>query len=268
MLLIDETNCDQFAADLDQGGAFGRGWEPQPDDVPDPQGFCAPMTIQSIDRAEWPERIKDRQQQGNRLPVLADLLGIRIRSQKMTNYCWMWSVVRALELLRAQQGLEYVPLSAASCAAPLTNYANANPGRGRAAGVGGWSTKGLEFLATVGAAPLSMWGDTAIDPRLDTAAVKAIRPRYRCPEWTRLEPHNFDQMVTAILMGKPVSGGLNWMGHAMCAVDVVQLDGRGRFGITWDNSYGEEWGTKGRVVMDEQRSTASDQISPRVATAS
>ena len=267
--LITEDAAAEFAQTFDGEGEFGRGWEPKPtEDSSDLLGFCSPLSVDVIDRSEWDERIKDRERQKNRLTDLADMLGIKIRSQMMTNYCWMWAVVRAVELLRAQQGLDYVPLSPASCAAPLTNYANARPPRGRAAGVGGWSTKGLIYLADVGAAPVSMWGDTAIDRRLDTPEVRAVRSRYRCREWWDLGRKNFDQMATVLLMGKPVAGGLSWMGHAMCAVDLVKLDGRGRYGVIWDNSYGEQWGKNGRVVMEEGRSTANDQVSPRVAVAS
>jgi hypothetical protein len=263
--LIREDLAAEFEKTLDNNGEFGRGWQPRPaEEDPSLFGFCTPLSIPPIDRSEWDERIKDLQQQKNRLTDLADMLVIPIRSQMRTNYCWMWAVIRAFDLLRAQQGFEHVPLSPASCAAPITNYANA---RGNPAGVGGWSTRGLKYLAEVGAAPVSLWSDTAIDRSLDTPAVRAIRSQYRCREWWDLKGNNFDQMATVLLTGKPVAGGLMWMGHAMCAVDLVKLDGRGRYGVVWDNSYGPNWGKNGRVVFEENRSTAADQVAPRVAVA-
>lgn len=261
--LVTEDTFDDFARQVKADSEHGQGHIPR-DYSKEPFGslpFASALDLPYIDPAEYDERIKDGEREQSFIHHLCDFAGLKVKDQKRTNYCWMNAPIHICEIQQVVSGQPIVPLSPASCAAVITNFANAN---GNPAGVGGWGTRGVKFLVERGAVPTSHWPDNAVDRRYDTPETNAMRSKHRITEWYDLQPNDFRAMMTCLFHRIPVAGGISRMGHEMTAVAPVKLDGKGRYGVIWDNSYGAAWGKNGRVVMDQASSTANDQVAPRV----
>lgn len=220
--------------------------------------FAGPFDIPVIPRSEWPERIEEMERKKSRLTDLCDVMGVKVKNQQSTNYCWINAPVHCLEIIRAVQGQPYVELSPASVGAKIKNFRNE----------GGWGTEGLQYLVEHGCVPTDKWPANAIDRQYDTNAANVTRAKFQVDEWYDLKPGNFDQLMTCLFLRFPVAIGLNWWEHEVTAMDPVKLDGTNRFGVTIDNSWGESWGGRGRGVLTEEKSTPDDAVAPRVATAS
>jgi hypothetical protein len=262
MPVIDDTNFSEFEDGLaSDGGAFGKGWEPRPEE--DPEGFAAPFPFPLIPRSEWKDRIEQGAKTKSFLSHVGDRAGLKMKNQARTNYCWINAPTKAVEYVRAAMGQPYVELSPASVGAPLTNYANAN---GDPAGVGGWGTKGLKYIAQHGLCPVSMWPSNAIAKKYDTNASRAERAKYRVTEWWDLKAGSLDMVMTCLFLRVPVPVGLGWWRHLVLAVEPV-VNAAGQFGYVIDNSWAN-WGNKGRGVLIGSKAIPNDACAPRVAVAS
>lgn len=172
--------------------------------------------------------------------------------------CWINAPVHCLEIIRAIQGQQYVELSPASVGAKIKNFQNE----------GGWGTEGLQYLVETGCVPSAQWPSNAIDRKYDKASNNALRDRYRVGEWLDLPAGNFDAVATCLLLRIPVAIGLNWWGHEVTAIDLVKLDGKGRYGALMDNSWGADYGDNGRVILTESKATPDDAVAATSAVAS
>lgn len=254
--IIDDDNADEFIAPVVDGevamrGMMPRDWDREPFGS---LGFAAPFALPRIDRSEWDERIRDREANRSTVKAMSDQAGLKVKNQQQTNYCWINAPVHTVEVARVAAGQVYVELSPASCGAKIKNFRN----------VGGWGTEGVRWIAEHGCVPSSIWPNNAIDKKYDTAASDAERAKYRIVEWWELKPRNFDETATCLLLGIPVCVGLNWWGHEVTLIDLVKLDGTGRYGALIDNSWGTSWGDNGRGVLTESKATPDDAIAPRV----
>lgn len=248
---------DGFDPQMTEGGHRGRI---ERDYEKHPLGFmsCAPaFGLPLIPRSEWDERIRDLERAQSRIPNICDAMGLKVKNQESTNYCWINAPVHCLEIMRVIQGQDHVELSPASVGAKIKNFKN----------VGGWGTEGLEYLVKYGAVPVSLWPANAIDRRFDTAEADAQRKRFQVDEWDDL-PTSFDAVADRVLNGFPVAIGLNWWGHEVTAVALMKLDGAGRYGMLISNSWGPNWSNNGRAVLTEAKATPDDAVSPRLVTAS
>lgn len=258
--ISDLQGCTIIDEDFHPLTALGlRGRRPR-DYEKQPLGFmsCAPAyALPLIPRWEYDERIRDLEKAQARIPDICDAMGLRVKNQEGTNYCWINAPVHCLEIIRVVQGQEYVELSPASVGAKIKDFRNS----------GGWGTEGLQYLVEHGAVPTSIWPNNAIARRYDTAAADQQRGRFQVDEWDDLPP-TFDAVADRVLNGFPVAIGLNWWGHEVTAVALVKLDGNDRYGMLIDNSWGSEWGQNGRSVLSEAKATPDDAVSPRLATAS
>lgn len=238
----------------------GRGLIPR-DFTKEPFGsnpYAAAFDIPVIPRDEWPERIEEIEKTKSSIPDRCDQVGLKVKNQRQTNYCWINAPVHALEIARVLQGQAYVELSPASVGAKIKNFRN----------VGGWGTEGLRYMAEHGVVPASFWPVNAIDRRYDTQEANAERADYQADEWWDLKPRNFDQLATCLLLRVPVPIGLNWWRHEVTAVQLVKLDGRDQYGSIIDNSWGIEWGDNGRGILTEAKATPDDAVALRLGTAS
>lgn len=229
-----------------------RNWERWPHGA-----FAAKFPLPTIPRSEWPDRIEELTKRQATLPHAKRRQGWQSLSQGRTNYCWINAVIAAQHYLRAIAGLPHVPLSPASVGAKIKNFRN----------VGGWGSEGLEYVIEHGAVPQALWPANAIDRRYDTPEADEARQRFRVPEWWELRPKNFDELMTALLLGFPVPIGLLWWRHEVCAVAPLVL-GRDAFGVEIDNSWGASWGEDGHGVLTETKAKPDDAVCPRVVTPS
>ena len=256
--VIDDRSCLDVVKEAQTDTWKGRGLIPR-DFEQEPFGslpFAAPFNLPVIPREEWKERIAEKERTQSGLSHLCDLMGVEVKNQGRTNYCWINAPVHCVEIVRAQQGQPYVELSPASCGAIIKNFQN----------VGGWGTEGVRYLAEHGAVPTSLWPSNAIDRRYDTPEANAQRAKFQVDEWLELRPRSFEQLVTCVLLNIPVAIGLNWWRHEVTAIDAVVHDGR--VGILINNSWGKNWGRNGRSVLTESKATPDDAIAPKVVTAS
>ena len=251
---------DRHDAILEGIGRFGRG-RIERDLSKEPFGSnpaCVPFDVKLIPRNEWAERIQEMERKKSRLTDLCDVMRVPVKNQQQTNYCWINAPVHCLEILRAIAGQKYVELSPASVGGPIKRYRNE----------GGWGTEGLRYIAEHGVVPVSLWPANAIDDQYDTAECQKARNRFQIQEWYELDANNFDQVMTCLFFGIPVAIGLSWWGHEVTAMAPVKLDGRDNFGIVIDNSWGIDWGEKGRSVLTENKATPNDAVAPFAAEAS
>lgn len=251
--VIDKVN--HVLAKVEDGFSTGlkaRNWEEKPLGT-----FCQPLDIPLIPRSEWKDRIEEQEKTQSRLVDLLDVMNVPVKNQQQTNYCWINAPVFCLEVIRAVQGQKYIELSPASVGAKIKNFKN----------VGGWGTEGLQYLVDHGAVPASLWPCNAIDRKYDTKAADAERPKYQVDEWYELRRRSFDQLMTCLLLRIPVAIGLNWWGHEVTALSPVVLSGRDNFGAIIGNSWGVDWGDRGRAVLTEAKATPDDAVAPRVAGA-
>ncbi len=256
MTIYDETNADTLAGDVRVDGELvGRGliardFERQPLGS---LGFAKPFDLPLIPRSEWAGRIEEQDATRSSLHHLRLTLNVPVKNQKKTNYCWINAPVCCVETVRAVQGNQYVELSPASCGALIKGYRD----------VGGWGTEGIKFIVSHGIAPVSLWPANAIDSRYDTADVKRERQKYRISEWYELQPDNFEQLATCLLLNIPIAVGYNWWGHEVTAIRLVK-PGRNTYGIVIANSWGGSWEDNGYGVLTEGKGTPDDAIGPRV----
>lgn len=266
MPVIDDSNWQDIIAQMEESDSLCRGRIPRDYEqtpycsMPYFSAFPLPL----IPRSEWANRIEERERTKSRLVDLCDRIGLGVENQELTNYCWINNVIHVLRIIRAIQGQKDVKLSPASCGAIITKYANR---RGRPAGVGNWSSNGMQFVVETGACPVDLWPANAIDPDYDTPESRAARANFRVSEWWDLKPRNFDEFASCLLSGFPVAIGLNWWGHAVTAMDLVKLSGREQYGVIIDNSWGPTWGDRGRSVLSGSKMIPDDAVAPRAAVA-
>ena len=258
--VIDDSNFHLVAGEGLQEAKNGmRGFKPR-DFAKCPFGSMphAPAfpKDQLIPRSEWTDRIEEMERTKTRLSDIVLQAGVPSMDQDQTNYCWTNALVTAIHAIRARQGLPYIPLSAASVAAPIRGFTNE----------GGWGTEALEFIIKNGICDEGIWPKNAIARKYYTDAAKANALLYRITEWNDLPPGVFDYVMTCCLLRKPVPIGLSWWGHEVCAFDGVVL-GKMKFGIRPRNSWTDAYGDRGFFVLTESKATPDDACAPGIVTA-
>lgn len=256
--IIDESNAvEMLELDTPQPG-HGRGRLPR-DFSKVPHGslpFAAKMTSKPFPRSEWKERILDLQKQGIVVSQIARKAGVKTKNQGSTNYCWINAPVLCLEICRVLAGEPYLSLSPASGGAIVNQFQNR----------GGWGTEAVKFMVSTGLVPTRFWPDNAIDRRYDTAETRAMRSAHRVTEWLDLKPRSFDEMMTQLILGRPVAIGLDYWGHEIVACDPIVL-ADGRFASRIWNSWSDNWGQQGMAILVESKCTPDDAVCPLLATA-
>jgi hypothetical protein len=181
--------------------------------------------------------------------------GVPILNQGRRPYCWAYGTVGAMMTGYAASGLPVPHLSATSLAAKIKNYRD----------VGGWAGEAIRGNQTHGVSTIEHWPEAALDRRYDTPAQRANAALHRATEWAELPKKNFDAVATALLRGFSVTLGLLWWGHLVYATKLVVIS-RNRYGVLIRNSWGSNWETGGKAVLEESRATPDEAFIVRSVT--
>jgi hypothetical protein len=199
------------------------------------------LYVKRIDRAEWPERIRDRI--NRRLfertrPLLPN------HDQNGHSSCWVQAPIRAVEICRYLQGLPPHLLSVESALIPIDGA------RDR----GGNPEEAIIQLQEFGACHQRLWPPNEFRERLADPTWKTERGNHRIFRFVDLR--DWEEQISFALHDLPHVIALEWWKHAVCGLDP-ELIGAKDVGIRIDNSWGQ-WGDRGTKVLDEESGTAAD----------
>ena len=199
------------------------------------------LYVKTIDRAEWPERIRDR---------IARRLFDRTRpilpshDQNGHSSCWVQAPIRALEILNYLNGRTPHLLSVESVLIPIDGK------RDR----GGNPEDAIDQLIHMGACHQDLWPANEFDQEKADPRWLAERSEHKLFRFVDIR--DYDEQISFALHDLPHVVALEWMRHAMCGLDP-ELIGKTEVGLRMDNSWGK-WGDRGTKVYDEESATAGD----------
>lgn len=265
-LIIDDDNWRQFADYSVDGHMMSKGLVER-NYTQHPVGTYAAAwdpKVPLIPRSEWSDRIKEMERTKSRLSDLRMIAnrGRHIPSldQNGQGYCWAYSTTSAIMLLRAAQGLPYVRLSAHAVGCMVKGFRDQ----------GGWSAQSLEFITERGVPSVEFWAEKSMSRSHNNERTWENAARHKPTEgWVELDAPiydrdlTFDEVMTCLLNRIPVPSDFNWWGHAVCAVDPVEVE-RGSFGIRIWNSWRDSWGTLGMGVLRGSKAVPDNAVAPRV----
>lgn len=249
--VIDNSVASQLAAYVQANEGVG-GYVPRDFSAVPFASVCNASTRKRIPREEWKERIEEKERKQATLRHLQRYLKIPVLNQKTASYCWCYGTTKGIMYTYGKAGYEVPHLSATSLAAKITNYQNR----------GWWAAAAIEGSKKVGISTLQYWPDAAIDRRYDTAEQRENASLHKAVEYEELESNSFDDLATSLLCDDPTTMGLLWWGHLILAVRLVVLK-NGGFGVDFDNSWSEDWGTEGTGILTEEKATAYEQFAIR-----
>lgn len=201
----------------------------------------ARLYVKKIDRAEWPERIRDRIQRR----LFERTRGVLPNhDQNGHSSCWVQAPVRAVEIVNFLQGRAPHLLSVESVLVPIDGA------RDR----GGNPERAILQLQNFGACHQDLWPANQLRAPSGDDRWKAERAEHKLIRFVDLR--DYDEQISYALHDLPHAVALEWLRHAMCALDP-EIIGRNEVGLRMDNSYGM-WGDRGTKVYDEESATAAD----------
>lgn len=236
MFVIDDSNADRHINPGDpRCGCFPRKT------VYGSLPFAPPSSRATIPMERWPDLIADMDRAKSTAKHRWADSPIGVLDQGQVGYCHAFSAVAGVMVQRAIEGEPYVELSPSSVGGPITGYQNQ----------GAVITDDLDQIVNVGVA------STAFVPSLTTnrgdfkAGWEADAAHNKAVLYCELEPRNFLQHGTELLCGKPVCVALNYWGHAVLDVRLVDLNpglsatNPERYGVEFLNSWKASWGDGG-----------------------
>lgn len=197
------------------------------------------LYVKKIDRAEWPERIRDRVTRRlfeRTRPILPN------HDQNGHNSCWCEAPVRAVEITDYLEGRHPHLLSVESVLIPIDGNRDN----------GGNPEDAIIQLQKYGACDQTLWPANEFDPRRAHPSWKANREEHQIIRFVDLR--NYDEQISFALHDLPHVLALAWWRHAVCGLDP-ELIGKTEVGLRIDNSWGD-WGDRGTKVLDEESATA------------
>ena len=245
-LIIDD---DYEVAHRDSLMGMARGYDPSSVDLSIYGMMNPPSQIQLIPRSEWSERIREKERTKSRLSDLLLRAGIPSTNQASDGYCWAYSTVGCLQVVREFNGLPFIPLNPHSVAATIKRGANQ----------GGWCGLSGRFVMENGVAPMGTgegeWPELSRDYRRHEPRCRERMKQFRATEgWIDLglrdyeQAMSFDMVASCLLSNIPCALDFNWWGHSVMGCDLVEV-GQGGFGIRIRNSWTDRWGDKGFSVL-------------------
>lgn len=251
--VITDQNAHEFYAPTVNGETKAMGCIPR-DYQAMPFGslpFAAPYDMELIPEAAWDDLIADQERNKSSLQHIRERHNIRSLDQNGYGYCWAFSTVKAVMMLRAVQNEPDEELSAWAVGAIVKNYRNQ----------GGWCQESLEFVVKYGVPSLKVWPQKQVRRELDTAEMRADAATRKVTEWMDMEGSNKHQLASNLLRNIPTMVDGAMPGHSVCALRLIS---RSPFRFLIDNSWTPSWGNDGMAIIQR---LPSGQAAPRVAKA-
>lgn len=239
-LVIDDDSHERHWSPTVNG--FGTGWE-----KPDHVGYgAAAGEFPAELLLPWDEinrRAAEREASGNQLSHKIRRAGLKPSNQKQTNFCFTHAVVNNVRVLMMLANQKCPELSAASVACLVTNFRN----------IGGWARDPLNIIRERGVMPASLWPENAITRQYDTESNWKKAAPFKVDKWVTLEPGNLQQRASLNVQDIAVPVAYPWWGHEVLGCDYLP---NGTF-RDW-NSWGEDWGDNGFVIIAGNKRNFSD----------
>lgn len=257
MLIIDDNNAEQFTWRQPHQGGEKReyGLLAKKDRAVSDRPIFGAADLPIIPMEEWPDRIADQERNKSSLYHIWQDSGIGILDQDGLSYCHAYSAAMGLMMQRALQGLPYVALSACSIGGPVTNFRNA----------GAYIGDDLKQCVDVGCATYEYVAEHAYRSGNFKSGWEENAKLHRATEIFELEDNNTLQTGSALLQNKPVQTGLDWWGHAVTFMRLLDLNKSlpatnwARYGIGFINSWSPSWGDGGWGVLTGRKAIANEQ---------
>lgn len=261
VIVIDDSNYEQYANPILDSGYSITGYAPKPDDFE--SGVCSAFPQELlIPEVEWKERYEEIKAKNRLLSTFCKWatakLGVKWLNQNPTNYCWCYAVVQIVMLLKLLQNDTYRRLAPASVACLIKDFQN----------VGGWGSEALEFISTDGVADEEHWpqptameaikqGRKYVESSRDNASLTKIKA------WWRIKTLN--EKMSCLLRRIPVASGYLRIGHEMASIDPYFSD-RGEPGCYDLDSYASKNGEHNAKIMLGRQMVGDDMVAPAVIT--
>lgn len=228
----------------------------------------APGQLKLIPRSEWDARYDEQEQ------LQSSLQHLRMRGdhgkmidaldQNGQGYCWNYSVMMAMMMLRAVANLPCVRLSGHANACLIKGYRDE----------GGWGALAADYAMKYGAPSTDFWKEKSMSKSNDTPAMRENAMSHRVTEdWSdqSLSPYdrNFteEQAATLCFNNIPYIHDSNDWGHSICILRWVRTE-KGVWGPLCLNSWTNGWEDNGMAVLLGRRRLPDGAIALRVTGAS
>lgn len=198
---------------------------------------CARSFSQSyIPRSEYADRIREKTEKKTWIKDHCERVGLDVKDQGASSYCWMHAPVRAIECERVLQNDRPLTLSAFWGASLIK--------RGR--NEGGSGIVAVEFLHEHGTPVESLWPPQKFSgERTEIIATNASQ--HTIESFVDIDPADHAAIITSALTDDPVTVGIPAWRHEVLITFLVWEAGEVLFGF--DNSWGKSWGYNGRGIL-------------------
>lgn len=193
--------------------------------------------VRRLTDAEIIELAKEQDAKKSRLTDLCDRIGLQVKDQQRSSYCWAHGAVRACEVAYMLQGGHKFVLSAFDVAASIKGGANQ----------GGSGVEAVQWIAEHGVCTEALHKPMDFSSRR-TPEQEANAQLHKILAFDDIDPSDRNLIASYVLLAKTaVTVGIPSMGHEMC-VTFIAVQGNDWY-PGCDNSWGTSDGVNGRRVV-------------------
>ena len=230
--------------------------------------FAPPSEMPLIDKSEWDARYDEQEALQSSLEHVylsgpGGKPAYELLDQNGHGYCWGYSTVQSMMILRLKENQPFVRLNPHSVCAIIK--------RGR--DEGGWCGLSAEFLQQHGVASEEHWPRHSRSLSNDTPACRANMALHKAAEdWVDLTRQVYDRNLTTLQVATcgfnavPTAQDFNHWSHSVCGIRWVRIEA-GSWGPLILNSW-KGWGRYGLGVLRGSKATCDGAVALRVSTIS